>query len=499
MGAFPVPAAGPDGNPSIPRRSFPAPGPVEPNMDLLSLAQQRFEQLAPWLALPMSLETSEAVEAWVRDQVCPVVEQLLVSPRFREWARWSAARLGRGSASPERRLVEGVDRALVEAARRVLEAARGLGLLPTPGGTPAAAPPIAPPAALSALEWLAQRPWFDLAYPGEYFTAEGGLHLTMKFPDRGSGPPGECDDVRAPLGDYVGRAMFARIGYFSRRVDEAFGLCLVHRSPDGVPSVAGHARFERMLAAKLELDGAIATLRRACHLGTEPRLREACTTLVQVYAAYGPEPDVALGWLGFPASWPSVCGAMIRGVVRPPGELIRVAADGRGGYRVVGREKARLCRPDVALGIAGSLVVVAGLYRRPVEADELIEWMRQERRLVLVDRRPRCAYWEGEPVGPNWDRAAVLWDLLWKLAEHARRQRPVDREELTRPGLKSSAVKNRRSRLSRSIPAGLDAVIEDVRPGGYRLALGRDEIGLLQLDHDEQLIEAGLEVRSALM
>src|SRR5258707_328956 len=137
-------------------------------MDLLSLAQQRFEQLAPGLASPMSPETSEAVEAWVRDQVCPVVEQLLVSPRFREWARWSPDRLGPGSASPERRLVEGVDRALVEAARRVLEVARGLGLLPTPGGAPAAPPAVGPPAALSRLDWLARRPWFDLACPGDY-------------------------------------------------------------------------------------------------------------------------------------------------------------------------------------------------------------------------------------------------------------------------------------------------------------------------------------------
>lgn len=153
----------------------------------------------------------------------------------------------------------------------------------------------------------------------------------------------------------------------------------------------------------------------------------------------------------------------------------------------------------MALGIAGSLAVVAELYRRPVEADQLVEWMRRERRLVLVDRRPRLAFWDGQPVGPDWDRNAALWDLLWKLASRARRLQPVHREELTPPGGATSAVKNRRSRLSKSIPPGMDALIEDVRPGGYRLALGPDEIGLLQLDHDEQLTEPGPEVGPALV
>src|SRR4051812_35565875 len=101
----------------------------------------------------MTPETSEAIEVWVKDQVCPVAEQLMRGTRFRGWALWSPTRLGRGSTSPQRRLVERVDRALVEAARQPLAAARGLGLLPTPDGS--LPPPATSPTGMSLLEWLA--------------------------------------------------------------------------------------------------------------------------------------------------------------------------------------------------------------------------------------------------------------------------------------------------------------------------------------------------------
>jgi hypothetical protein len=468
-------------------------------MDLLSLAEERFRQLAPALALPMTVETSVAVEGWARDHVCPVAEQLLGRPVFQGWARWSPDRLGPGSASEQRPLVEAVDRALVEAAGRILAAARGLGLPTAPGRACSPAPPaVPPPASLDALEWLAKRPWFDLACPEEYFTVERGLHL-IKPPPAGCSRPCDLEELRAPLGDYVGRAMFARIGYLSRIADEAFRSCLAHGLPDGEGKGAAFAGKGRMFAAKSELDRAIVSLRRACYKGNESRLRDACATLVQVYAAYGPDPDEALRWLGCPNSWPSVSGAIIRGIVRPPGELVRVEIDGQGVSRVVAFEKARLCRPDVAQGIAQSLAIVAELYRRPTEADQLIQWLRRERRLLLVDRRPRNAYWDGEPVGPDWDRNAVLWDLVWKLALRARHHQPAHSEDLTSPGRGSVAVKNRRSRLSKSIPPEMDVLIEDVRPGGYRLVLEPDQIGLLQLDHDEQLIEAGLEIGPTLL
>jgi hypothetical protein len=469
-------------------------------MDLLRLAQHRFEQLAPRLVPQMTVETSVAVEQWLRDHVGAVVEPLARSRRFRRLARWSPDSLSPGTDSPQRRLVEAVDRTLVEAARQAATATRDLGLLrvdevparsaPTaaevldPPGPSTSARPDAPP----VIEWLAGRPWFDLACPEEFFTGDRGLHLTTGRTDCSTEFWREADP-RAPLGDYVCRAMFARIAYFTRKIDETWRDCFAQAQQHGE---AAHALAARLFSAKVRLDQAIDELRQACHAGTEARLRDACTTLVQVYVAYSPAPH--LDWLGCPWDPVTAYAAIIRTVVRPPGEVISVLPGGQDRFRVVGRQRANLCRPDVVQGIAAALAVVAEIYRRPVEADELIDWLRQEKRLVLVNRRPRSIYWDGEPIGPDWDRSSALWDLLWKLARRARRRQPVLREELTKPDQDSTRVKVRRSRLSKHIPPALDVLIEAVRPGGYRLILDPEEIALLSLDHEEQLIEVGADV-----
>jgi hypothetical protein len=163
--------------------------------------------------------------------------------------------------------------------------------------------------------------------------------------------------------------------------------------------------------------------------------------------------------------------------------------------QAVERCRAQLCRRDVIEGIASALATVGEVYYRRAETEDLLDWLRQDKQLVMVDRRPRVIYWRGESVGKNWDRCSTRWDLLWKLAERAQRRQAVHHEELTHRTERSSTVKNRRSRLSEDIPGSLDALIEDVRPGGYRLNLAPEQIGLLSLDHDEQLVEVGPAVK----
>jgi hypothetical protein len=211
-----------------------------------------------------------------------------------------------------------------------------------------------------------------------------------------------------------------------------------------------------------------------------------------VYAAYAPNPD--LGWLGCPEGSPAAEAPRIRATVRPPSELITAKADGRGRLLVVGRRRALLCIPDVVQGIAGALAVAAELYRRPAETEDVIDWLRQQTRLLLIDQRPRTAYWDGQLFGQHWDQYPVVWDLLWELARRARQGQPLQAEDVTPPGHSTTAVKHRRSRLSKEIPAALDALIDDVRPKGYRLQLERDEIALMCVGDDQQLVEVGLEV-----
>jgi hypothetical protein len=465
-------------------------------MDLLHLAQHRFQQLASRLLQPMTEQTSDDVERWLRDQVCAAVEPLTRSAPFQRIARWSPDHLGPGATTEQRRLVERVDRALIKAARHLVTATDELEPLHVVGDTRLVAPsPVAAaaprtPAAepVPVLEWIAGRPWFDLVCPDEYFTGHRGLHLLTGRIDCTDEFLRELDP-RVPLGDYVARGMFARIEFFARKIDDVWRLRFHSAQGEGQ---ACASLAERLFTIKIQLDRAIDELRKACHKGRATRLRDACATLTLVYAAYAPNPD--LGWLGCPEGSPAAEASCLRATVRPPSELITAKADGRGRLRVVGGRRALLCRPDVVQGIAGALAVAAELYRRPAETEDAIDWLRQQTRLLLVDQRPRTAYWDGQPFGQHWDQFPVVWDLLWELARRARQGRPLQAEDVTPPGHSTTAVKHRRSRLSKEIPAALDALIDDVRPKGYRLQLERDEIALMSVGDDQQLVEVGLEV-----
>lgn len=447
-------------------------------MDLLQLAQLRFQELVPKIAATMTVETSDAVESWLREQVVAVVDQLGEVQRFRKFTRWSLDQLSPGRDTPQRKLVEAMDRVLVAAAKETAKAARALGVFP---------PAVTKEEAVSVIDWLAARPWFDLVCPEEFFTGERGLHLTTSRPDCHAEFWGAADP-RVPLGDYVSRGLLMRTEYFAHKIDEIWQDCWQESQQQGqvVYSLA-----DRLLAAKTVLDRAHGELRQACYLNSESGLRDACTTLVLVYVAYSPNP--ALDWLGFQRDHATAHAPLIRNVVRPSGEII-MRYPTSAGHEVVERSRAKLCRRDVVEGIARALAMVSKVYYRPTESEELVEWLRQEKQLVMVDRRPRAVYWQGEPVGTNWDRRSTRWDLLWKLAERARRRQPVHHEELTH-GVGSSAVKNRRSHLSADIPASLDRLIEDVRPGGYRLNLAPEQIVLLELDSDDQLVEVGPQIK----
>jgi hypothetical protein len=156
--------------------------------------------------------------------------------------------------------------------------------------------------------------------------------------------------------------------------------------------------------------------------------------------------------------------------------------------------------PVAIRGIASALATIAGLYRRPVESEDLIEWLRQEKRLLMVDRRPRAVYWDGVLIEYDWDTNRVIWDFLWRTAQYAKDDMPVSEDHLLPPNQRGrKLLVHRRARLSKVLPAQLDDCLESVRPRGYRLVLSRDEIALLQPDSGDELIETGVDVAPSLL
>jgi hypothetical protein len=367
-------------------------------MDLLHIALHGFEQLAPALRAGPTPETSDALEAWLRGPVCAVAQKLAESQQFRRHALWSLVHLGSQAKTSQRKLVKAVDAALVAAAGACKTAA---------GDEMNRIDPAA------RIVWLADRPWYDLVAEDDYFDAHAGLRLIR--------PRAECRDLfwqepdpRVPLGDYICRCMFRRIDCFAEMISAVWSQALEAAQRRGA---TGFALAEKLFNAKVDLDQAIRTLREACNEGTEARLRDACCALVLVTIAYAPNPH--LTWLNYPGLSPEACGQIIRSYVRPGGKVTLVERRVDGTLHGIDQSKAPLCRPDVATGIATALAEVEVIYRRPAESDDVVEWLRQERRLVLVDKQARAVYWDGNEVVGSWDKQRVVWDFLWKLAQRA--------------------------------------------------------------------------------
>jgi hypothetical protein len=469
-------------------------------MDRLQLAQDRYQQLARLLLRPLDTAVSDQFEAWLRDFVCPLVDQLRTNRQFQRLARWSPDHLAARAGTSQRRLLERVDRELVTCARRTDEAAShewSMGNNALASGRPSRkrasregrASDAQPTGPTPSAAWLATRPWFDLICPQEYFQPYRGLHLLEPDALHSTEFWRRHQQLDVPLGDYICRAGFARLEFFVQALQAEWWLGFHAAQARGAP---GYHLADGLFSAKMRLDANLSGLRQACFAGDLARQRDACAALTQVYGAYHPNPDLA--WLGCPAGSARAYGPMIRRLISPPYQMATASASHPRG-EAPPPQAARICSLAVIQGIAAALTEVPVLYRRPVESEELIAWACDTKRLVLIDRRPRTLFWDGKEVPGAWDRWPTRWDLLWKLAQRALRNRPVDREDVTRAGSDSRAVVNRRHHLGKSLPGTLDVLIEDVRPRGYQLKLEPNEICLLQLDSDEQLVEVGSETK----
>ena len=83
-------------------------------MNKLLLALQGFEDLGPLQEINMTEDKSDLIEAWLKESVCPVVEELVDLTTFQSNTLWSASHLSKGTETRERKLVEYVDDCLVK-------------------------------------------------------------------------------------------------------------------------------------------------------------------------------------------------------------------------------------------------------------------------------------------------------------------------------------------------------------------------------------------------
>lgn len=451
-------------------------------MDRLTLALAGYESLQARLEPPAAASSpellraivaaSDAAEAWLRDLVCPAVEDVMQHRGFRLAARWSVDHLARGSNSPVRRLVQEADRLLVETARFYEELMER------------APDPAAVTADLEVVRVISGRPWFDLVCPDfEYFYPQASLTHDGSVPVH-SEAFSRRPDPRLPLGDFACRLMFERIAYWRECLDRAW-YSVSRAEIAGWPSSEDRMH---LLGLGGRLQQSVEQLRRACFSEPGHRQREAAVLLTQVYAGYCPAPD--LDWLGPISSSARGSAGLIRSLVRRPSPVIVFEPDGAGRPREAGRECVDRCDPDVVRSVAAALLDARGFVEYPEDPDALIEWAARRARLVMADRFPRTVYFDGHPLlAGRWDTEGQSWDLLWNLA--LRPKQTVDNDRLT--GGQSHLSRSRRSRLGTLLLEGgshLDDLITAVRGRGYVLELDPSGVTLLREDSSGRLVSA---------
>jgi hypothetical protein len=449
-------------------------------LDRLESALRRYERIRPKPGDRPSRRNADEISDWLRGHVCPVVEQLLQRADFQKLARWPIDNLEDHASTPARKMVQAVDRKLIECATHLAKLIhrpilrRHLAPLfsrENPGGekgkkavarkasrsrTKAKNPP-----AQTAADFVATRPWRDLVCVYDYFGSVADLNLLDR--DRWLGPNSEHAQVGVFLpyckpqlhlpGDFISRSLMIRIQYWCDQLEHLSTLCEESLRTQR----AARAECADIRKEILGVHESVPHLAAICLEGIQAGPHQACMTLVQTYAAYRPRADFS--WLG------------------PAGELAGNAARIR--YFVDQRGDGA-----IADHIATALSEVVSLYRSEVPPDLLIAEKSRQFPLTLVDGRGRQElYWHGEVVEVDWNRHGRAWTLMVALAEKAKHRQGVD--DLDELGI---SLKDARHDLKRLLPEELFDHIK-IQKRVHRLDLPAEQLFVAQFDQLEHLTE----------
>ena len=431
-------------------------------MNKLLLALQGFEDLGPLQEINMTEEKSDRVEAWLKESVCPVVEELVDLTTFQSNTLWSASHLSKGTETRERKLVEYVDDCLVKFAVQ-LEAC-----------FPYVYQARIPIHHINDIRFIAQRRWFDLVHAEDFYQPTQQL-LLEDFNNQHTNNFRNYKQNKTPA-DHVCDSMFARIKYWKEILDQIYRLFFANIRIDDEQSMKD---FSSLMDCVTQLDSSVKELQKVCLKSKQKTLRDACTTLSLIYLSYADRPE--LNWLVEDSSEVEVRSRSFRRcVVRPPGEIQHVEKQLDGTFKLIKKEPASLCNPAVIRKVAQALMDIKPIYEVPDSPEDLIDWACSQSRLVLVDHSPRQVFWDGEPIVQKWDTETVQWNLLWILACNP--GRTVDKEMLYKP--QGQKISSRRTRLKELLNGceALNQLIKTIRGQGYRLELDSDNIILLQSD-----------------
>jgi hypothetical protein len=409
-------------------------------MDRLEIAEKKYERIASGL-FALDEGKSEEIEAWLRDFVVPVVADLQGIPAFRRYAKFGLSQLAAESDTLERLQVVALDDALVDCAAATVELGRQdefkhlladrdpLEELNEKKSGISSAPSLREGLLKrkhdprSIVERMADRPWFSLVMDLDFPVLNKHLFVQVD-----SSSLDEAFGKFRPnipvLGDGITRMMFARIGFWMHYLEAVWNRIHVRIAQTEDDLFAAHEEF---FTTNFKLDECLEKLRNTCLSGDDVRMRDACCTLLQVYIAYHPRPQ--LSWLGVTEDRYQVTAEILRREFRRLSEVVECALVDSSTFREARRRPAMIVDLDSVQQVAAALADVAELYRQSVCPVELIEEARTLHRLVVVTK-PRMAFFDGVKLDVDWNAMSKSWELLLHLAARAERLDGVDQYDL---------------------------------------------------------------------
>jgi hypothetical protein len=437
------------------------------------LAQPSHAQQRRYLQGVRQVHAAAEFVQWLDTDVCPLLRQFFQRPGYRQLARWSIDNLAPGSETEARKLVEAIDRELVQGAQRLatlakqplLQSALQAGIeRPIVQAQLTADSDIVvnETAGPNIAEFVAQRPWHDLVATRDYF----GLAAELNLKNRAAwlGVDSEMIQIgefspfihrhwRLP-GDHIARATLTRIDYWCYRLRQLQKECieLLNQNNEAAATICTNVQSSL---------GNITSLRdrleELCFKSDESRLRHSAICLAQIYAMY--RPGEALKWLGDILEARSLV-AMMR-------------------YDLEQREEI-----DVASIAASAITDFSVLYRSDIDADEQIaERLQRIPLIVVAGVGRREIFWRGKLIEVDWQKYGRAWVLFVNLVERAKQGLAIDRFTKLRVSRKDA-----KAELLKLLPPDLAELITR-QQGIYQLHLPKEQIYVVHFELRDQITE----------
>ncbi|QDV52162.1 hypothetical protein [Gimesia fumaroli] len=439
-------------------------------MDSLQLAERRLDSNLPRADKPSYEYPRAKLQACIRNDVCPALEEYSQRLRFQEYANWPFITLMSGADTPERRLIESLEQGILRCAkslsqltekklvRKKLEEQNPPRLTVMEGTIEITAEDTTYldkkngnfnelEMILSQVDHLAQNTDLSLVNSSDYFdpvqefsedadgkrVQHGGLIIAFNH---------ELD----PVGNFIVRCFLERARQWYEIVSKLRAITIKATRATGRPYRQLVDQLENEWK-KLETDWL--ECKHLLKSGKQNRLINSAVILTQVYAAFGLKPQ--LDWLLLPET------------------------DLNYGIESIKSRLNALLDQETTDRIAHALGDMKDLYENDEQHNDDIEEAIVTGGLVLI-KKSREAYWENRKIsGPIKGRK---WEFLHLLAKKAKRRNCVTENDLFPLGSGSlSAMATSWSRLNERLPESLWKLVEKgAEPRTYILRLDPTQI-----------------------